>query len=87
MVIDVPFEFVDPDGAFTLSWADSMGSFTTSFSRPILPLGGFGGPEKDRDVCVVWVAGFTAASTYLLSVPGWSSWLPDFSQCAVFAGT
>ena len=41
-------DFSDPDGAFTLSWANSMWTFTTSFSRSILPLGGFGGPEKDR---------------------------------------
>ena len=31
-----------------LSWANSMGTFMTSFSRSISPLGGFGGPEKDR---------------------------------------
>ena len=42
------------NGAFTLSWVISMGTFTTSFFKVYLVFVGFGGPEKDREF-VLWL--------------------------------
>ena len=67
-IMDVPNGFSDPDKTFTLFWANSMGTFTTSFSRSILPLGGFGGPEKDRKF-VWWLLSSTQVLAHLWTGP------------------
>ena len=59
---------LDPDMAFTLFWVISMQTFTTCFSRSILPLGGFGGPEKDRKF-VWWLLSFTQVLVHLWTGP------------------
>ena len=74
--MDVSNGFSDPDKAFTLSWANSMGTFTTSFSRSISPLGGFGGPERTESFGVgCWLYCVVSAE-----VPGSSSGTFWFSQ-------
>ena len=67
--MDVSNGFSDPDKTFTLFWVNSMGTFTTSFSRSILPLGGFGGPEKDRKFVCGGSLSFTQVLAYLWTGP------------------